>query len=210
MTRWLAGRVEWFNCRADGPSGLLSRPRRNSPPPLVEPVYPQTERGSLQGDRPTVRHALDRLPHLPEGRIPIARQAEVPRFRLGAEALHRIRKARLDELFTAEDPSARDRLSPMTQNCSRNSDAGVGARLLPSTACVACASPPGYSPPPRSATPCSFSPTGEPRGGDDTSAPISPSLNGMLRLPRATSVPWQDAGRGDGGGRWRWRPAARR
>ena len=69
--RWVSGRVEWFN-RAPQmvhPDFVVSE-AEFAELPLIEPVYPQTEGLSSKTIARALRHALERLPHLPEWQDP--------------------------------------------------------------------------------------------------------------------------------------------
>ncbi len=108
-TRWVSGRVEWFNRSPQMVHpDFVATEAEFATLPLVEPVYPQTEGLSSKAIARTVRHALDRLPHLPEWQDPdwLAKR-KFPDFGSALEALHHP-EGPLDD--TAEDP-ARDRLA---------------------------------------------------------------------------------------------------
>ncbi|MBV5264360.1 ATP-dependent DNA helicase RecG [Pinisolibacter aquiterrae] len=108
-TRWVSGRVEWFNRSPQMVHpDFVATEAEFATLPLVEPVYPQTEGLSSKAIARTVRHALDRLPHLPEWQDPdwLAKR-KFPDFGSALRALHHP-EGPLDE--TAEDP-ARERLA---------------------------------------------------------------------------------------------------
>ncbi|MER2604859.1 MAG: ATP-dependent DNA helicase RecG [Siculibacillus sp.] len=106
--RWVSGRVEWFN-RAPQmvhPDFVVSE-AEFAELPLIEPVYPQTEGLSSKTIARALRHALERLPHLPEWQDPdwLAKR-RFPDFAAALAAAHRP-EAPLEEVGAADPARAR-------------------------------------------------------------------------------------------------------
>ncbi|MEL6751474.1 MAG: DEAD/DEAH box helicase, partial [Pseudomonadota bacterium] len=105
-TRFVSGKVEWFNGRPTmvHPDYIVSEEDFDTLP-LVEPVYPLTAGLSLKLLTKAIRTAIDALPELPEWQDPsIVKRERWPAF---ADALHCIHHPRDDLDISADSISWR-------------------------------------------------------------------------------------------------------